>query len=409
MADPARQRASWALMEVVRRGATALSFVFIARGLSVEEFAAFVTIAAAFGIVSSGFQSSIDRVLVRAWVSRTRDADSLWSLSVLGTIAASLAGVGAVAAAGGGRALLVAVTGFGISVIGQTVLWGGETRARAREDLTASSRLKTSGEVIPALLRSVGAASAGTLEAVGVGSAIAGLVLIAMSLALPHPRLKLVRAEDVRRVSRTMGTASGIGLATAVYWRLDIFLLMLLTNAGVVAGYAIAVRVIEVVLVVPSVYGQLSISALVRGGAAAEAARRRGARMVRVGVAIAIGLVALSIPLVAVLEAVADQTTRAAYLVALSPTIPAAFLGAVLGNVLFARHEEHVLLRTVLAMIAINVALNLALIPVLGGVGAAIVTSLTEVAGVAFLALHARRRPTAPVSTDAARAGGVAP
>ena len=383
--DQAAGRRGWTAGEVVRRGTTFASFAVIARFLGVADFATFALITAGFSIAFTVVQSAMDRLLVRTWIENPAGARALARLSA--TVVAGLTAIATIICATGGATLAASVGLYGLSVALQVAVWGEETNARAAGDLPRSNRLKSIAEILPSVARAAGAIAGGTLLWTMAMSAIAaaGVAWLGRSNLLP-PSASVLRQSGLRAAL----VSAGVGLGTAVYFRMDLFLISWLASDSAVAGYAIATKLLEVTLLVPSVYGQLSIAEFVESDRAAASAWRRGLRLTRFGCVLSALLAILAVPVAALAELVLDKDLPAELLALLALTIPAAYYGAVLGNVAFARHRETALLVVLAVMVVLNGALNLVAIPAYGAPGAAAITVVTEVIGVLLLSVLMR-------------------
>ena len=386
----------WAAMELVRRLTALVSFALVARALGVDEFAAFVLLSTAFSVLLALTQGSLDRLLVRLWLD---DREAAWQVvwwSVLVTAGTTVAAAAVATVASGGRIGLAALA-YGGGAAFVVAAWSAESRARAQARLPRSNAWKSAMEIGPAIARAVAAVAFADLLAVSVASLLAAAPVGILALR----RLQPPRRAGLRAAMGVVAPSAGIGLLSAAYWRIDVFLMSLLTSPAVLAGYAIAVKGLEVALVIPSVFGQLTISDFVRERGTRGAAWRRGMRLFGVGVALAVAGVAGAWIAADLVGELLRKTVEPEVVALLAAVLPAAFLGAVLGNELYASGRESELLRVLAAMVAANVAMNLLLIPVLGAPGAALTTLLTEVGGVAWLWRRSARRG-GPLTREAA-------
>jgi O-antigen/teichoic acid export membrane protein len=376
----------WAATEVVRRALTATSFAIVAGFLTLEDFAVFAVVSTAFAMLLTVAQSSADRVLVRTWLADQRDGRIAARLTTSVTLLATGAAAAILVGLGEGR--LAAVTGlYGVSCVGQVALWAEENRHRAAGELRPSNRLKTLGEIAPALGRAVGAVIAGTVLGACVGSALGAVPLFILGR---RQLLPPAIGDRLRRAGRELAVSSVIGAGTSAYWRIDLFLLAALADARAVAMYALAGRGLELALILPSVYGQLSIAEFIRGAHAARTAWHHGRILIRLGCVLTVLAIALSVPLAAAVRAILNKPMTPGLIALLALTIPFTFYGGVLGNVVYAARQESLLLTTVLLMLALNIAINLPVIPWLGAPGAALTTAVTEALGVGWLAWQLR-------------------
>jgi O-antigen/teichoic acid export membrane protein len=108
------------------------------------------------------------------------------------------------------------------------------------------------------------------------------------------------------------------------------------------------------------------------------------------GLPVATGCTALAAPIIAFLYR-ADFAQAATALRILSWWIPVMYATSVLGHILAAINKQNLLLAISVANALINVALNFALIPLMGHDGAAIATVATELIGLLMLSIAVKR------------------
>lgn len=185
-------------------------------------------------------------------------------------------------------------------------------------------------------------------------------------------------------------------LCITLYYRLDLLILAAIKPADDVGQYGAAYRVLETFVVVPSlamtVLTPVIASSVVAGTAVLQ--RRYGHLMHVVAlcsfpVAVA-GLLTASrvFPAVPGFEEFAGAGDALAILAIAAPCI---FFGTVLSAVLVSGHQQGRLLGVSFVGLLVNVALNIALIPPFSYTGAAVATSVTEVAVVVGLVRSIRR------------------
>lgn len=185
-------------------------------------------------------------------------------------------------------------------------------------------------------------------------------------------------------------------LCITLYYRLDLLILAAVKPADDVGQYGAAYRVLETFVVVPSlamtVLTPVIAASVVAGTAVLQ--RRYGHLMHLVALAsfpIAVaGLLTASrvFPALPGFEEFGGAGDALAILAVAAPCI---FFGTVLSAVLVSGHQQGRLLAVSFVGLLLNVALNVALIPPLSYTGAAIATSVTEVAVVTGLVRAIRR------------------
>jgi len=213
---------------------------------------------------------------------------------------------------------------------------------------------------------------------------------------LPRPRwwdrslgLKLLK------LSLPLG---GVLIANFLYFRLDLFLLSLLATERDVALYGVAYKVIEVLILVP---GYIMIT-LLPTMAIAEASSERLNRLVQNAFSamqvIAVPLVALSLYSAEILDFIAgDQYTAAdTALQLLMIGLALSFLQQVFGYTLISQNRQGRALLALLAVLFLNLGLNLVLIPLFKINGAAIALVVSEAASLVAIAFVYSRIGTLP-------------
>lgn len=211
--------------------------------------------------------------------------------------------------------------------------------------------------------------------------AIVGTVALRQSGRL-HWRPRPTIWASLAKAAVLLGLAQ---LCITLYYRLDLLILAAIKPADDVGQYGAAYRVLETFVVVPSlamtVLTPVIASSVVAGTAVLQ--RRYGHLMHVVAlcsfpVAVA-GLLTASrvFPALPGFEEFGGAGDALAILAIAAPCI---FFGTVLSAVLVSGHQQGRLLGVSFAGLLVNVALNVALIPPFSYTGAAIATSVTEVA-----------------------------
>jgi hypothetical protein len=211
--------------------------------------------------------------------------------------------------------------------------------------------------------------------------AIVGTVALRQSGRL-HWRPRPTIWASLAKAAVLLGLAQ---LCITLYYRLDLLILAAIKPADDVGQYGAAYRVLETFVVVPSlamtVLTPVIASSVVAGTAVLQ--RRYGHLMHVVAlcsfpVAVAGLLTAARVfPALPGFEEFGGAGDALAILAIAAPCI---FFGTVLSAVLVSGHQQGRLLGVSFAGLLVNVALNVALIPPFSYTGAAIATSVTEVA-----------------------------
>ncbi len=269
---------------------------------------------------------------------------------------------------------------------------------------TATAALRGAGQVSPDAINEVlsrvvmlllGGAlvmqGAGVTTVVGVYAAIdVGSAVVLGAVA--WRRLGSERPADATAFAASrlvpLGFASLIGL---VYYRVDVWLLAVLSSAGEVARYSVCYRLLDGVIIPAGVLAVLVVGST--STLALADARRKVDRM-------AGALCAAMLPIVAVFELAPGWILRVAFgapytdaapvlrilAVAIIPTV-AGLAWAPLAGL-----RGHGLVRVTAISLIGNLALNFVLVPPLGGEGAAIATVVGQVVFAALLRASLRER-----------------
>jgi len=221
-------------------------------------------------------------------------------------------------------------------------------------------------------------------------SGLVTLLLPALTLRRVHLRLQY----DPPLWREMLGWAlpqAGVLVLTAIYFRLDTFLLSFMSSDGEVGRYGVAYRVLEVLMIAP-IYLMSTLFPEIARQQAHSPRLNEIVQSAFSSVALAAG------PIVIIFAVFAKEIVVVAggpgYLAAapvlqlLVAAVALLFVNIVLFQSLVALNRQGNLLVLLLIVLMINVALNLALIPTLGARGAATALVITEAAALA-LALRA--------------------
>lgn len=235
------------------------------------------------------------------------------------------------------------------------------------------------------------------------GEIVAALSLLVPLLATGAPRLELAAGA---RVLRATAVPLLTGLVRTVIYMFDVVVLGFVATTAAVGLYTAAYRLcfllVAVSTAVQSAYlPEISRAAAASGGG--EAIRRAAGRSLETTAAVAapviVGGILLATPIMTVLFG-ADYAPGAAALRILLVSVAAIFLHAVSTSILLGTRRVRLELLIMTAGAALNVPLNLFLIPRFGIVGAASATAASEVLILALcwgavrrLGIHLSARP----------------
>ncbi|GHJ60118.1 transporter [Nocardioides sp. OK12] len=404
----ARNAVVRAVAEVLGKVATLAWTVGAARMLSADDFGAVFYALTIMLVLTSlaawGFDSGLTRrgSAVPESLPRLFRATQLWktglAVPVLLVAGLLLAGVPAV----GSWPVLALMLAAGLPE-----LWSQTIR-------TAAACRQVSAGVSSSLVVQRVATAAAVLGALGAGTGAEGVaagflagtvvgwlahVVAARRLDVRQPLRGLERADLAAAVHETVLVGVS-GLVLMLLFRVDVLILGQLEGAEAVAVYTVAYRILETVLFVT--YAINSAVLPVLSSTASSATRRLGVeRAIAVG-----GFVYLPFVAVSVMEGrdVIDLLFGPTYADAAAPVLawlaPAALLLAVASftdSLLHVLGRHRALLASSSVALVLNVALNLALIPVLGATGAALSTTasyLVQAAAVLVFLERAGERPS---------------
>jgi len=176
------------------------------------------------------------------------------------------------------------------------------------------------------------------------------------------------------------------GVLGVIYYRLDTVLLSLMANVRVVAWYGAGYRLFDTLVFLPSlvisaimypVFSKLSVSS--ESAAELKVAIEKSLNfLLFCGLPIATTLLVAAPNIIGFLYHRADYTHTFPVLQALAPGLVFLYINAVLSAILMSTKQEKKIMVMAGAALVFNLALNLVLIPRYQHIGAAVVTSLTE-------------------------------
>lgn len=379
-----------AAAEVVGKLATFLLFAVLAREVGQEGVGAFVFALAFLGLCMVPIALGCDSYMLRE-VARDRSAADRLFFNVIAlklamavpVLALCFAGVVALGYDGRTRdTVFVLAAGLMLDFLGKSL--NGIFNANERSDLLARSlviqRVTTAALGIGALAAGYGVVTVAALYS--AGSAL-GYVVAVQSLKrhLGIPR-RTIEPRGWRRLVTTSAPFAIQDVFTAILFKLDAVLLSLLATEAAVGRYGAAYRLLESTMFVGwalngafvAMYAYLSRDSDPTIGAVFGRSVKF-ALVLLVPVAVTLGILAEPI---ATLAFGADFEASAEPLRLLAPVVVALSLVALSSSLIVTRRSPRTMIAITAPMVAMNVALNLVLIPSLGDSGAALAMLVTE-------------------------------
>ena len=368
----------------------ALTAVFLTRGLGLEDFGRYGTVAAVLGIVSiitdAGLTAVGSRELAVLQPGRAREEllRHLVGLRILVSAVAVLAATGFVALAGYDRVMVwgTLLGGLGVLLV--------NTQATAMMPLSIELRLGrvTAVDLLKQVLTlgfvaALAVAGASLLPYFAV-QALVGLLVLVLTPRLVggiRPMLpRLERAAAVGLLREALPVAVAIAM-NVLYLRLLVIMVSLLSNETETGYYATSFRVLEMLIGLPTLVLSVALPLLsVAGAEDLERLRYGLQRTLEVAVVAASGLVVATVvvaPAVPVLFG--DEFDGAVGMLQVQAwaLIPL-FVGQALGLALIALRGQRALAIGNGVAVLLVVVVGLLLIPDHGGTGAAVAGVVTE-------------------------------
>lgn len=238
--------------------------------------------------------------------------------------------------------------------------------------------------------------------AVLIANLAQSIVFAAVILAYTLPMIRFRPSWDMALCGQLLRWAAPLGavlVLTSLYWRIDIVLLSIVGTQQAVGIYGLAYKVADAFYVLP-VFAMVTL--LPEFARLAQDPSRRDDLVQKASTVMQVAVV----PLLVLTGAFADEITTIAGSQAFEGAAPvlqilmlgvaAGFLRAVFTEALIAANRQVWLMYATGALLAVNVGLNLALIPVLGARGAAAAFVASEVVALVLVALLFRRLGAAP-------------
>lgn len=371
----------------------AATSVFLLRGLSVEEFGRYATVAALLGIVSTVTDAGLTAVGARELSLRERGPRRAELLGVLLglRILLTAAGVGA-------AAIFAVLAGYDRTMVWGTLLAGAgvllvNTQATSMMPLSVELRLGalTVFEVLKQALTLIGVAALALAGAsllpyfavqVAVGAAVLALTpRVVGGARMLRPRL--ARHEAVRLLADALPLAVAIAM-NVVYLRLLVIIVSLTESKQETGLYATSFRIFEMLIGIPALVLSVALPVLAVAGARDSERLRYGLqRMTEVAAVLSLGLAlttaVLAAPAIRLLAGPAYDGAAPILRIQAWALVPL-FLGQVLVLALISlRRQRSLAVGNALALVLV-IVLALSLTPRFAGRGAAAAGVLAEVA-----------------------------
>jgi O-antigen/teichoic acid export membrane protein len=245
------------------------------------------------------------------------------------------------------------------------------------------------------------------LSATTFGFWIGAVIVLAGARKLLPFRLRVDLSLLISMLRDALPLAIVLALGV-VHYRIDVLILSAMRGMGDVGYYGVGTKLLDVALAGAAIFTGLVLPVLSRRAAGDEILLQRAFQkavdfMLIVGIAIAVFASALAPVLV---QALAGSGFQGAVmpLSIIAWAVPVMYANAVFSQMVVAANRQSLAVPITLAAIALNVVLNVALIPRLGATAPALVTVITESAtALGMLIVTVRLYRFAPSPSAAAR------
>lgn len=368
------------------------SIPFVIRHLGVEDFGRFVLVTAIITLVGGLTEVGLQSVGLREYSSRIGTERDRLMANLLGVrIALTLAGAA-------GAMVFVLVAGYDRILVAGTALASAGLMIQSVQSLLAvplAAQLRLGWITVAEVGRQIIVVTC-TLGLVVVGAELlpfflvtipAGVFALLLTAGLVRGLIPFRPHFDLGEwwvlLRDTVAYAVAIAVNTA-YFRIAIVIMSLLATERETGYFAASFRVIEVLLPIPALVVGAAFPILAR--AARDDASRLGYATQRIfdvavlgGVAIVLGLELAAPDIMAVLAG--DEGRRSVDVLRLqAPALLGTFLAVACGFTLLSLRRHREMLWANLVALAFCVGLTLSLVPLLGAEGAAIATTVAELA-----------------------------
>jgi O-antigen/teichoic acid export membrane protein len=397
---------------------TAIAFAFVARMLSVEEFAAYAAALALYMIASAVAEFGLQNTLVMEFDQRPESEARIFSTGVLAS--AGLGAAAAVAAAPVVVALFGPLDRLAAALLLPAFLVSrlvAPCAARRQHRLElgrlavadVGGRALTAAVLGAALLLDLPADAVVRLGLIGVATLLGSLLNVVL-LARGIGRVSWPGASGWRDARRLVRRAIPLGFTNAaslVHVRVDQIIIAAFGLVSGLASYAIAYRVVEAGLGLVGGVAVVTFPLLARARAdRAKIARQTESLLLVVGVVATVLVYGLAPVLVTILGG-PGQDEAVSLLRLLSPVVLVSIVNLGAAQVSIVQRRGRTLMLLAVSFAIGNVLLNVALIPILGVHGSAVATVVSESVGAVAVALLAHRALAGSVKASAWAAAGV--
>lgn len=393
---------------VVGLGVAVGSAALLTRYLGVRAYGTFSLLGVLLTLPVTVLNGSLDTLTVRRLSADDRGGARFLSnvlglkLAATGAFAAAAIAVTIVAPAP--IALRLAVGIFGIAVVASgvqgTLLAVEQTRLDFRLPVVVDigGRIVTlAGVALVVLSPHPGDPLARVALVVAVGAA-ATLLWLAVTVVARRGRITVRPAADRRswaELGRNGVPLALISLLGLVNYRLDVVLLGALAGTHALGLYAIATRFMDAVLPLAAFFVAAAFPVL--SATASHAAAQREGRARRAAEFLALASIPIMVGGCVFAPQLVHVVAGHAYAGAVTPlrllllSLPLSYLSTFLLYLLIAADRQRQVVPLMVASIALNIVLNVALVPFYSYDGPAIATLTTEIVGLAVLAVMVRR------------------
>lgn len=212
-----------------------------------------------------------------------------------------------------------------------------------------------------------------------------GILNLAISFLLSRRYVKLsfgITYADFKKLLRDVSPLAILAVLTVLHFKVDSFLLVLLRNPVEVGIYANSYKIMEILLVLPSMFVGSLFPAFAE---ALDTKKERLSHLFETAAGLLLWsvlpivvLVSLFAPYIMAVLTRVNIFEAAGALQVLSLALFAWFIGSLLSHILVVARKQKLLVQVKLTMLALNLVANLVVIPQYGYMGAAWVTVATE-------------------------------
>lgn len=367
------------------------------RYLGITRYGDFIIATTFFSLTQLVSEFGIGPVATRQ-LSRypERESELLGSIAILATALAALGAVGAIAASflaypGSDQAVIrgaIAILTTQLLCAGPRSAAAATINAQQRAYLASASGVITRVVTLAAVLAvagfDLGFAAMVVAYTATTFVQTAALVVFARR-ALRHATRS--SPAEVRSLFRQVAPMAGVSIIDFLYFRLDLILLSLLSGPVDVARYGIAYKIIEILQQLPSFVMITLMPELARQAADSQQFRRLLQQALNVMQLLAVPVLLLGVFAEQLLTVIGGPGFRPAAgpLRLMLLALALAYLQTVLGHALVAQGRQRLALRVSIQVLVLNLVLNLALIPWLGILGAAIALVVSELASLVLM------------------------